>query len=170
MKEIDLGSYDAISHFAIIIQVIAAIETVAVIILGIILSIEEYWWVFIPTYGCGAIIISTFYTIGMLFASYAGNICKIKESLQIIAGKSHPQETNIFKNMNRTVNVEKKTTVAASKIPVAASKTPVATSKTPVNSSNAPTTIVKTTIECPSCFAQNDIHAQRCKECGCPLK
>lgn len=163
MKEIDLGSYDAISHFAIIIQVIAAIETVAVFILGILLSIIEYWWIFIPTYGCGAIVISTFYTIGMLFASYAGNICKIKESLQIIAGKSHPQETNIFKNMNRNVNDEKKTTIVAS-------KNPVATSKTPVNSSNTPTAIVKTTIECPSCFAQNDIHAQRCKECGCPLK
>lgn len=163
MKEIDLGSYDAISHFAIIIQVIAAIETVAVFILGIILSIEEYWWVFIPTYGCGAIVISTFYTIGMLFASYAGNICKIKESLQIIAGKSHPQETNIFKNMNKNVNIEKKTTAVVS-------KTPITTSKTPVTTSKAPTSIVKTTIECPSCFTQNDIHAERCKECGCPLK
>ncbi len=163
MKEIDLCSYDAISRFAIIIQVIAAIETVAVFILGIILSVVEYWWAFIPTYGCGAMLISTFYTIGMLFASYAGNICKIKESLQIIAGKSHPQETNIFKNMNKNVNNEKKTTATAS-------KTPITTSKTPVNASKAPTAIVKTTIECPSCFTQNDIHAQRCKECGCPLK
>lgn len=163
MREIDLTSYDSVSHFAIAVGIVSAIDTVAVFIAGIVASVMYFWWLFIPVYVVGGGLIALQYTGGMLIASYVSHIWEIKKVLKANSATNQTQQPDIFNNVKNNNRTEKKTTVVAS-------KTPVATSKTPVNSSNAPTAIVKTTIECPSCFAQNDIHAQRCKECGCPLK
>lgn len=165
MKEIDLTTYDPISHFAIAVGIAAALHTIVVFIAGIIFSILYEWWLFILIYMFGGALIALEYTGGMLLASYVSNVWEIKRKISSTTSTNHTQETNIFKNMNKNVNMEKKTTVMGSETPVTTSKKSVDTSKAPT-----PTSIVKTTIECPSCFTQNDIHAQRCKECGCPLK
>ncbi len=149
MKEIDLTTYDPISHFAIAVGIATALHTIAVFIVGIIVSIWYSWWLFIPIYILGGALIALEYTGGMLLASYVSHVWEIKRKINSTSSTSHLQATNIFKNANKNNNIDKKTTIVTS-------KTPVATTRT--------------TIECPNCFTQNDIHAQRCKECGCPLK
>lgn len=100
MKETDLTSYEPISRFATVIKIISALEVFALFILGIILSIVEFWWIFIPIYIGGGIGIAVFYTVGILIASYVSNVYEIKESIQAIATKKYPQQTVTLKKVD----------------------------------------------------------------------
>lgn len=82
MKEIDLTSYDSVSHFAIAVGIVSAIDTVAVFIAGIVASVMYFWWLFIPAYVLGGGLIALQYTGGMLIASYVSHIWEIKKSIK----------------------------------------------------------------------------------------
>lgn len=149
MKEIDLTSYDSISHFAIAVGIVSTIDTVAVFIAGIVASVMSSWWVFIPVYVGGGGLIALQYTGGMLIASYVSHIWEIKKVLKANSATNQTQQPDIFNNVKNNNRTEKKSIGAMHKTSVESNKT---------------------SIECPSCFAKNDIHAEKCKECGCPLK
>lgn len=149
MKEIDLTSYDSISHFAIAVGIVSTIDTVAVFIAGIVASVMYSWWVFIPVYVGGGGLIALQYTGGMLIASYVSHIWEIKRALKANSATNQTQQPDIFNNDKNNNRTEKKSIGAMHKASVENNKT---------------------SIECPSCFAKNDIHAEKCKECGCPLQ
>lgn len=106
MKETDLTTYKPISRFATVITITSLLEAFAVCILGIVLSIAEFWWMFIPLYIGGGIGIVIFYASGMLIASYVSNVYEIKESINAIATKEQPKQAITLKKVNSD-NIEK---------------------------------------------------------------
>lgn len=145
MKDkMDLGSYffiDICSKLTVILTIIAAI---GIFIYGIVASIIFAWWYFIVVYLCGGFALVCFYFFNMLLISLCHNVYIIRMNLEKVGGFALHKRTTITKQ-----------TITQS------TKSPNSIGKIDSNIS---------TIECPSCLAQNSQTATHCKECGCPLK
>lgn len=137
----DLGSYYFIDICSKLTVILTIIAAIGIFIYGIVASTIFAWWYFIVVYLCGGFALVCFYFFNMLLISLCHNVYIIKKSLVNADGDvSNNNQKNIFRK--RT-------------------KSPISIGEISSNIS---------TIECPSCFAQNSPTATHCKECGCPLK